>query len=452
MSTVTNSCAHNVGRGAVMVRKPTQLLATLLMLLSIVWTAACTTKKTEVPGIAGPSELGLSLTLAANPDILSKDGTSQSTVVVTARNSNSQPVTGLVLRVETVVSGTLADYGRLSTKNVTTGSDGRASVVYTAPLGAATGNSEDDESVITIIVTPVGADYNNAIARSVTIRLMPTGVILPPAGQPVARFTFAPSAPLEGQDVSFDASTTTIQCPSGIVDDSCSKASLTYAWDFGDGTTGSGIQATHRYTKIGSYNVSLTVTNTRGNTSRSSSFVSVGASAKPTAEFSFSPTNPEVGQSVFFNAGASAPAPGRSLVGYEWTFGDGGFGDGITTTHRFGTPGTWSVTLVVTDDIGKTAAITKSISLGADLVPTPDFIYSPTEPLVGQTVNFDGRLSKPPAGRTLTKWEWNFGDGRTAEGERVSHSYSAAGTYVAVLTVTDSSGAKSSISKSFEVQ
>lgn len=452
MSMATISRSQNVGRGAAMVRTPFRLLATLLTLVPLVWTSACTTKKTEIPGLAGPSELGLSLAIAATPDILSKDGTSQSNVIITARNSNSQPVTGLVLRVETVINGTLADYGRLSTKNVTTGSDGRATVVYTAPLGPATGNSQEDESVITIIATPVGTDFNNAVSRSVTIRLMPTGVILPPAGQPVARFSFAPSAPLEGQDVSFDASGTTIQCPSGIVDDSCSKSGLTYAWEFGDGTTGAGERVTHRYDTIGSYGVSLTVTNTRGNTSRSSAFVTVGISARPTPEFSFSPTNPEVGQSVFFNAAASQPAPGRTLVGYEWTFGDGGFGDGLTVTHRFGTPGTWAITLTVTDDLGKTGAISKSLTLGSDLLPTADFISSPTEPLVGQTVNFDGRLSTPPAGRTLSKWEWNFGDGRTAEGERVSHTYSSAGSYVVVLTVTDSSGAKKSISKSFEVQ
>src|SRR5262245_61931817 len=111
-------------------------------LLSLVLATACTTAKSEAPGLAGPSELGLSLAVTATPDVLTKDGTSQSTIGIVARNESSQPLAGVTLRVETVVGGTLQDYGRLSTKSVTTGSDGRASVVYTAPAGPLTGNTE----------------------------------------------------------------------------------------------------------------------------------------------------------------------------------------------------------------------------------------------------------------------------------------------------------------------
>jgi PKD repeat protein len=424
------------------------------MLLPLV--AACTTSKSEAPEISGPSELGLSLSGAANPDMLTIDGVSQSTVVITARNANGQLAPGVGLRIETAVNNTLTDYGRLSTKSVTTGSDGRASVVYTAPTGALSGNTQENESIVTILVTPVGTDFNNALTRNITIRLMPAGVILPPAGRPVARLTFAPAAPTEGQDVSFDGSGS-VDCPAGVTSlDEClavgSKSGLTYAWDFGDGTTGAGSQATHRYNRSGSYGVSLTVTNSRGNTDRATQFVTVGASVRPTASFNFSPTNPEVGQSTFFNASASVAAPGRTLISYDWTFGDGSVGSGMTVTHRFGTPGTWTVTLTVTDDLGKTGTISQSITLGADLLPIADFSFSPTAPLAGQTVNFDGRLSTPPAGRSLVKWEWNFGDGQLGEGERVSHRYPSIGKFSVLLTVTDSSGAKQTVAKDLEVK
>jgi PKD repeat protein len=424
--------------------------------LPLLLAAACTTSKTEAPELAGPSELGLSLAVSASPDTLTKDGSSQATITVVARNGSSQPASGITLRVETAANGALFDVGRLSTKQVTTGSDGRASVVYTAPLGALSGNTQDEETLVSILVTPVGTDFSNSLTRNVTIRLMPAGVILPPAGRPIARFTFAPSAPSEGQDVAFDGSTS-LDCPAGAATlEAClasgTRSGLSYAWDFGDGTSASTAQATHRYSQSGAYSVSLTVTNQRGNTDRTSQFVNVGVSARPTASFSFSPTNPEVGQSVFFNAAASTASSGRSLVGYDWTFGDGGTGSGVTVTHRFGTPGTWTVTLTVTDDLGKTAALSQSITLGADLVPTADFTYSPTEPTSGQTVNFDGRLSTPPAGRTLVRWEWNFGNGQTAEGERVTQRYTSVGTYTVTLTVTDSSGAKKSVAKEVEVK
>jgi PKD repeat protein len=416
------------------------------------WTTACTTKKTEAPELTGPSELGLSLFITATPDILTKDGSSQSTVVITARNGNSQPQSGLGLRVETMIGGTLADIGRLSTKSVTTGSDGRATVMYTAPKGEMSGNSEANEAVVAILVTPVGYDFNNAVARHVTIRLMPAGVILPPAGQPIPRFSFAPTTPVEGQDVTFDASATTIQCSSGVPDDSCSKSGLVYEWDFGDGTTGSGSQVTHRYSKAGSFNAALVVTNTRGVAARTSQFVNVGVSERPTAEFTFAPTNPAVGDSVFFNGAGSSAAAGRTIVDYDWTFGDGGKGSGMTVSHRFRAPGSWAVTLTVTDDLGKTGTASQNVVMGEDLVPNADFSFSPTTPLAGQTVNFDGRLSTATPGRSITKWEWNFGDGRFGEGERVSHQYPQVGKYQVVLTVTDSRGAKKSVVKDVEVK
>jgi PKD repeat protein len=427
-----------------------------LAMLPLVAAAACTTTKSEAPAIAGPSELGLSLSLAANPDTLTKDGASQSTIVIMARNAQGQPASGVGLRVETAVGGALIDYGRLSTKTVTTGGDGRAQVVYTAPAGPPSGNSQEDETMLSLLATPAGTDFSNAVARTVTIRLVPSGVILPPAGRPIARFSFAPTGPTEGQDVSFDASGS-LDCPSGVSTvEQCaavgSKSGLAYAWDFGDGTTGTGVQATHRYARAGSYTVALTVTNERGNSDRTTSFVNVGAGTRPTASFNFSPNNPEVGQSVFFNASASTAGVGRVIVSYDWTFGDGASGEGATITHRFGTPGTWTVTLTVTDDLGKTGTVSQGVTLGADLVPTADFVFSPADPKPGDTVNFDARPSLPPAGRSLTRWEWNFGDGATAEGERVSHRYPNEGTYTVTLTVTDSSGARKSATKTLPVK
>jgi PKD repeat protein len=427
-----------------------------LALLPLLAAAACTTSKSAPPELTGPSVMGLSLTITANPDMLTKDGSSQATIAVVARNENSQPLSGVPLRIETVVEGALADIGRLSAKNVTTGGDGRASVVYTAPEGPVAGNTQEDESVVTVVATPVGTNFSNALPRSVEIRLMPSGEILPPAGRAVARFSFAPTTPSEGQDVAFDGSAS-VDCPAGVAsEEQClavgSRSGLTYSWDFGDGTTGSGARVTHRYTKSGAYSVSLTVVNQRGSTGTMTQFVNVGVSAAPTAAFSFSPTNPEVDQSVFFNAGASTAGPGRTIVSYRWTFGDGGTGSGLTVRHRFTKPGTWTVTLTVTDDLGKRGAISQSITLGDALVPTADFVFSPTEPLAGQSVNFDGRLSKPVDGRRITSWKWNFGDGNTASGERVSNTYSTAGTYSVVLTVTDETGASQSVAKEVEVQ
>ncbi len=50
-----------------------------------------------------------------------------------------------------------------------------------------------------------------------------------------------------------------------------------YSWSFGDGATGSGAQATHLYTKAGSYPVKLTVTDAAGLTASSEQTIAVAA-------------------------------------------------------------------------------------------------------------------------------------------------------------------------------
>jgi PKD repeat protein len=445
------------GREADMTRTGVRLAGVALGVAALLSVAGCTTKDTKAPDLAGPSELGVSVAVTATPDVLVKDGSAQSTVVITARNANNQPVSGLGLRIETLVGNTLVDIGRLSAKAPTTGSDGQARVTYTAPLGNPDDSDQSDETIVTIRVTPVGNDFAGALPRQALVRLIPSGAILPPAGTPRADFAFAPATPAEGQAVQFDASASrdVLFCPEGATSlDQCvtSPTLASYAWTFGDGATGTGRVVSHAYTKAGTYTVTLSVANDRGRTASVSKFVAVQASANPTAAFTFSPSTPEVLQSVFFNASASRATTGRTIVGYEWTFGDGGSGSGVTTTHRFGTLGAYTVTLTVTDDIGKTGTASQTVSLGADQVPTADFVYSPTDGAAPATVNFDASVSTPPPGRSLVGWSWNFGDGGSGAGQRVSHLYAAAGSYVVTLTVTDSSGATKTTTKTVAIR
>jgi PKD repeat protein len=72
---------------------------------------------------------------------------------------------------------------------------------------------------------------------------------------PVAAFTFSPTAPAVGQTVAFDASAS--NDPDGTI--------TSYAWNFGDGTTGSGVTTSHVYATAGSFAITLTVTDNSGN-------------------------------------------------------------------------------------------------------------------------------------------------------------------------------------------
>ena len=180
----------------------TRFTAVAALALSL---GACTTKKTEPPAPSGPSELGTSLALTATPDLLPQDGSSTSQIVIRAFDQNGQPVRNLSLRVETAVGGVITDFGRLSAKDVSTGSDGRAVVVYTAPKPV---DNIDRNTRVQILVTPVAGNSNGTQSRFAEIRLVPTGVV---GGEtPVPNFTITPATPKQLETVTFNASDPTL--------------------------------------------------------------------------------------------------------------------------------------------------------------------------------------------------------------------------------------------------
>ena len=82
----------------------------------------------------------------------------------------------------------------------------------------------------------------------------------------------------------------------------------------------------------------------------------------PTASFTASP-NPQLrGQAVNFDASAST-SPGGSITKYEWDFGDGTTGTGVTTSHVYTTAQTYPVTLRVTDDQNNVQVQTQNVSI-----------------------------------------------------------------------------------------
>lgn len=303
--------------------------------------SACTTKSQEAPPLTGPSEFGQSVSVSVNPDSLPMDGASQSFVTVTVRDADAQPMRGVTLRVETRVNGVPVDFGSLSARSIVTGNDGRATLVYTAPVSAAA--SVDTFTIVDVTVTPSGSDFNNANSRSAAIRLTPRGDVLPPNDLRAA-FTVNPGSPEVGQTVLFDATTS-----QGTI--------ASYRFNFGDGGSGSGPAAQHSYSTAGTYVVTLTLTDPYGRTASTQQTITVGLGARPSAEFTFSPTAPRVGQAVNFNASASL-APNSRIVSYRWDFGDGTplvtVGE-PTVAHAYATAATYNVTLVVTDAVGRTS-------------------------------------------------------------------------------------------------
>jgi len=71
--------------------------------------------------------------------------------------------------------------------------------------------------------------------------------------------------------------------------------------------------------------------------------------------------------------------------------------------------------------------------------PQAAFTFAPERPSVGETIRFDAAGSSDPDGR-ITQYDWDFGDGAGAQGETVTHQYSADGNYTVTLTVLDDGG------------
>jgi hypothetical protein len=98
-----------------------------------------------------------------------------------------------------------------------------------------------------------------------------------------------------------------------------------------------------------------------------------------------------------------------------------------------GDDGEYTVTVSSNNDSDSTNVTVK------DNAPDSSFTYTPSSPDTTDTVVFDGSASSDPDG-SLRSYAWEFGDGTTATGENVSHSYANAGNYTVTLTVTDDSG------------
>lgn len=214
----------------------------------------------------------------------------------------------------------------------------------------------------------------------------------------------------------------------------------TYDWNWGDGSAhGSGQTPSHTYTAAGTYNITLLVTDNNGGTNSVSHSVTVVADVAPTA--SFSVTN-KTYLAVTVNGSASSD-PDGTITGYDWNWGDGtAHGSGPTPgAHTYAANGTYTVTLTVTDDQGKTGAVSTNVTVAANVPPTASFSYVVTN----LSVAFDGTASD--ADGTIASVDWNWGDG-TTHGTTIdmTHVYAAAGTYTVTLKVTDDQGAQTSTS------
>lgn len=288
------------------------------------------------------------------------------------------------------------------------------------------------------VATTAGCDNNGRTPpTSVAVLDPPTASNQPPVANAGGPYSAAVGAP-----VTLDGSAS--RDPDGSI--------ASYAWNFGNGTSGSGATPSATYATAGTFTVTLTVTDNAGATNQASTTVTVTPNAQPPVANAGGPYAGTVNVAISFNGGASRD-PDGSVVSYLWNFGDGATASGVTSMHAYSVAGSYTVRLTVTDNDGLTnsASTTAQVSDGTGLQPPVAKAGGPYNGTIASPVAFDGSASSDPDG-AIVSYDWTFGDGGTASGVKPTHSYSAAGTYTVTLTVTDDTGRKATATTSASIQ
>jgi len=170
----------------------------------------------------------------------------------------------------------------------------------------------------------------------------------------------------------------------------------------------------------------------------------VGATqaASPTGTITTPAGNTSVPQGTAVSFEGTGTDPRGEALTVHWDFGDGASGTGYTTAHAFASTGVFTVKMVVsnTDGVSDPNPPTRTITVNPTQQSGPPVgtITTPagdTSAFTGYVVSFAGR-GTDPKGETLTA-TWDFGDGSTATGFTVSHTFMSAGAYTVKLTVTN---------------
>ncbi len=202
-----------------------------------------------------------------------------------------------------------------------------------------------------------------------------------------------------------------------------SQFASSYAWDFGDGATSSAEQPTHTYAADGTYTVTLSATNDCGTVSATQSVVIV---TPPTSGFAAESQSGCAPFTVQFNNTSS-----ENATGFQWSFPGG---NPATSTEEnpvvtYGQPGTYDVTLTVTNAAG-TSTVEEAGYIVVAGPPTPGFSSTPQQ----ATVIFTNTSVQ------ANTYLWDFGDGTTGTETSPVHTYAGDGTYTVTLSATNDCG------------
>jgi PKD repeat protein len=245
----------------------------------------------------------------------------------------------------------------------------------------------------------------------------------------------------------FTVSPTTGPAPLNVTaSGSCSDpendiTSTTITW--GDGTSTPGTSGAHTYSTAGSFTVTLTATDSAGNTGSSASqTVTVQTqNHPPTCTLQVSPDHGNAPLPVTASGNCTDPQNQAMTTVLNW--GDGTTTNSTSGTHTFTTPGNFMVVLTATDSGGLSGSASHNVTVSQtqNLPPTCSLSVSPTGGQVPVTVTVTPNCSDPE--NDISSIVVDFGDGfygSVSVGSTLSHTFTWAGTFQVTVTASDTAG------------
>jgi len=207
---------------------------------------------------------------------------------------------------------------------------------------------------------------------------------------------------------------------------------LTYSWDFGDDETASGENVKHTWADDGDYTVTVTVSDGEAEDSESAT-VSI-TNIAPDLEISMDST---AGEGTTLSLYAEASDVEADTVSIAWDFGDGVTASGENVSHTWADDGDYTVTVTASDEDGDETIETVIISIH-NIAPTLEATASAYNGDEGDSFAFSASTNDV-ADDTVTV-TWDYGDGDSATGLAVTHTFTDDGTFVVEVIASDEDG------------
>ncbi|PLX00866.1 MAG: hypothetical protein C0591_00480 [Marinilabiliales bacterium] len=207
-------------------------------------------------------------------------------------------------------------------------------------------------------------------------------------------------------------------------DNLSSGNNLTYYWDFGDGNFSQEENPEHTYIGLGIYEICLAISSNDSTCyDMYCESIVVNDSGYCLAQYAYYPDSSQSDYTYQF-----IDLSYGEIDSWYWDFGDGSFSEEQNPVHTFISEGNFYVCLTITQ-----GECQSTWCEYVSVTPLEDCFNYFTYEGTGNSVLFEGFHSNT---ETATYF-WEFGDGLTAQGKVVDHTYSSTGTYFVSLISSD---------------